>query len=167
MDELSEQRLTLKRNFGDFLDEDHGFGQYPDKIKEVITKENVEGNRLRLLVDLQDLHNFSAGLHHTLLTSPGECLAPFEEALGEIVRNAHPKVLQENQVVHIGVCGELGDHRCVHARPYAADGSLRLQYNSGSILLLLRHGHLVMLWMMNVMVADARCARVRQWFLQL
>lgn len=122
MDELSEQRLTLKRNFGDFLDEDHGFGQYPDKIKEVITKENVEANRLRLLVDLQDLQNFNAGLHHTLLTSPGECLAPFEEALGEIVRNAHPKVLQENQVVHIGVCGELGDHRCVRAWTYAANG---------------------------------------------
>ncbi|KAK9821947.1 hypothetical protein WJX81_000309 [Elliptochloris bilobata] len=110
MDELSERRLTLKRDFGDFLDEDHGYGQYPEKIKAVITKENVEASRLRLLVDLQDLQNFNQSLHHTLLTSPGECLGPFEEALGEIVRNAFPKTLKENQVVHVGVCGELGDH---------------------------------------------------------
>ena len=112
MDELSEARLTLKRDFGDFLDGDHGYGQYPEKIKAVVAKENVEANRLRLLVDLQDLQNFSQRLHRSLLTSPGECLGPFEEALGEIVRNAYPKALKEHQVVRIGVCGELGDHRC-------------------------------------------------------
>ena len=129
-DELSETRLALKRDFNDFLDGDHGFGQYPDKIKAVVSKENVEANRLRLLVDLQDLQNFSQRLHRTLLMSPGDCLGPFEEALGEIVRNAYPKTLKDYQVVHIGVCGELGDHRCALVVPCTALCTLGLCRNS-------------------------------------
>lgn len=94
MDEQAEQRLELKRQFSDFLDQDHGLGEYPDKIKALLTKENVTRNRLRLEVDVHDLRHFDAGLFSTLLTDPAECIQPFEEALDELVRSAYPKVLQ-------------------------------------------------------------------------
>lgn len=94
MDEQSEHRLEIKRQFSDFLDQDHGLGEYPDKIKALLTKENVLRNRLRLDVDVHDLRQFDASLFQTLLTQPTECILPFEEALDELIRNAYPKVLQ-------------------------------------------------------------------------
>lgn len=94
MDEQSEHRLELKRQFSDFLDQDHGLGDYPDKIKALLTKENVQRNRLRLEVDVHDLRQFNADLSNNLLREPTECVQPFEEALDELVRNAYPKILQ-------------------------------------------------------------------------
>lgn len=94
MDEQSERRLELKRQFSDFLDQDHGLGEYPDKIKALLTRENVQRNRLRLEVDVHDLRQFDPSLFSSLLTEPTECIQPFEEALDELVRNAYPKVLQ-------------------------------------------------------------------------
>ena len=111
MDEQAEQRLTYKRNFGDFLDNDHGYGEYADKVAGLLSKENIEGNRLRLEVDLQDLQNYNANMHRQLLSSPGDCIAPFEEALEELVRNNNQKQLKEHQHVHIGFTGEFGPHR--------------------------------------------------------
>ena len=111
MDEQAEQRLTLKRNFGDFLDNDHGFGEYADKVRGLLTKENIEKGKLRLEVDLQDLQNFNAGLHRSLLSSPGDCIGPFEEALEELVRNNNQKQLKEHQRVHIAFSGEFGPNR--------------------------------------------------------
>ena len=113
MDEQAEQRLTLKRNFGDFLDNDHGFGEYADKVRGLLTKENIEKGKLRLEVDLQDLQNFNAGLHRSLLSNPGDCIGPFEEALEELVRNNNQKQLKEHQRVHIAFSGEFGPNRWV------------------------------------------------------
>ena len=115
MDEQAEQRLTLKRNFGDFLDNDHGYGEYADKVSSLLSKDNIEHNRLRLEVDLQDLQNYNANMHRQLLDSPGDCIAPFEEALEELVRNNNQKQLKEHQHVHIGLTGEFGPHRCCSA----------------------------------------------------
>ena len=111
MDEQAEQRLQRKRDFADFLDQDHGFGEYDRKIKEVMDKDNLAQGRLRLTVDLQDLQNFKADLHSALLRSPAECFQPFEEALDDLIRNTYPKHLGGNQQVRIGVCGEFGAHR--------------------------------------------------------
>ena len=113
MDEQAEQRLTLKRNFGDFLDNDHGFGEYADKVRGLLTKENIEKGKLRLEVDLQDLQNFNAGLHRSLMSNPGDCIGPFEEALEELVRNNNQKQLKEHQRVHIAFSGEFGPNRWV------------------------------------------------------
>ncbi|CAL5229434.1 g12756 [Coccomyxa viridis] len=111
MDEQAEQRLTLKRNFGDFLDNDHGFGEYADKVRGLLTKDNIDKGRLRLEVDLQDLQNFNAGLHRQLLSNPGDCIGPFEEALEELVRNNNQKQLKEHQRVHVAFSGEFGPNR--------------------------------------------------------
>ena len=97
MDEQSEHRLELKRQFSDFLDQDHGLGEYPDKIKALLTKENVQRNKLRLEVDVHDLRQFDPSLFSSLLTEPTECITPFEEALDELVRNGYPKTLQVMQ----------------------------------------------------------------------
>lgn len=94
MDEQAERRTELKRGFSDFLDQDHGLGEYPDKIKALLTKEAVAKNRLRLEVDIHDLQKFNNGLYRSLLTDPGECIQPFEDALDELVKNAYPKLLQ-------------------------------------------------------------------------
>lgn len=115
MDEQAEQRLTLKRNFGDFLDNDHGFGEYADKVRGLLTKENIDNNRLRLEVDLQDLQNYNANMHRQLMNNPGDCIAPIEEALEELVRNNNQKQLKEHQRVHIGFTGEFGPARCEDA----------------------------------------------------
>ena len=111
MDEQAEQRLTLKRNFGDFLDNDHGYGEYADKVRALLSKENVDNNRLRLEVDMQDLQSYNASMHSQLLNNPGDCIGPFEEALEELVRNNNQKQLKEHQHVHIGFTGEFGPHR--------------------------------------------------------
>lgn len=94
MDEQSERRLELKRQFGDFLDQDHGLGTYPDKIKALLTRENISKNRLRLEVDVHDLRQYSDRLYGDLLADPAECIPQFEDALGDLVRNANPKALQ-------------------------------------------------------------------------
>lgn len=111
MDEQAEQRLTLKRDFGDFLDNDHGYGEYAEKVRGLLTKDNIDNNRLRLEVDLQDLQDFKASLHRDVLNSPGDCIAPFEEALDELVRNNNQKQLKDHQHVHIGFTGEFGPNR--------------------------------------------------------
>lgn len=45
-----------------------------------------EGKPLRLLVDLDDLLTHNPEVHRRLLDAPSECLAPFQEALEEVVR---------------------------------------------------------------------------------
>ena len=85
MDDQSEQRLQLKRDFGEFLDLDHGRGPYLARIDEML-KKYTEGGPLRLLVDMNDLHTHDRQLHQRVLQSPAECLPPFQEALDELIR---------------------------------------------------------------------------------
>ena len=46
-----------------------------------------------------------------LIRTPTEYLAPFEEALEDVVRNQDPKYLLEGQQVNVGVVGSMGFHR--------------------------------------------------------
>jgi DNA replication licensing factor MCM3 len=134
MNDASEARQVLKKECTEFLDQDHGHGEYAEKIKQLITKENVARNRLRLDVDLQDIHNFSEELYRRLRSDPAEVLGPFEEALDELVRNGYPKQLTESQRVHVGLVGEFGAH-AVSPRLLRADYISRLVkvrcYDSG------------------------------------
>ena len=56
MDEQSELHLELKRDFGDFLEQDFGIetgqGKYAQQIQELLT-EYPNTKNLRLKVDLQ------------------------------------------------------------------------------------------------------------------
>ncbi len=110
MDETGQVREALRRQCEDFLDQDHGHGQYNEKIKALITKENISRNRLRLDVNLQDLHDFSDDLYRRLLLDPEEVLGPMEEALEELVKRDFPKTLQPHQTVQVGIVGEFGAH---------------------------------------------------------
>jgi DNA replicative helicase MCM subunit Mcm2 (Cdc46/Mcm family) len=91
--EEAEKRVELKQQFSAFLDQDSGLGEYADKIKALLTKDNVQKNKLRLEVDVHDLRHFDAGLFTSLLTDPTECIQPFEDALEGLVNmlNDDPK----------------------------------------------------------------------------
>ena len=100
MDDQSEQRLQLKRDFGEFLDRDHGRGPYLAKIDDLL-KRYSEGGPLRLLVDMNDLHGYDPQLHQRVLQSPSECLPPFQEALDELIRSTPPPHLSPTSSPHI------------------------------------------------------------------
>eukprot|EP00854_Cymbomonas_tetramitiformis_P020904 gene20904-25071_t len=106
MADITEARLAHKSTFTDFLDQDHGQGDYVRSIKEMVGEE-----KHRLLVDLSDLRNFNPQIAQRLIERPGEYLPPFEEALEEVVRNHSPKFLSTDQEVHIGLKGSFGFHR--------------------------------------------------------
>lgn len=110
MDDAAQIREATKSKCREFFDQDHGHGQYAEKIKALITKENVSRNRLRLDVDLQDLHDFSDELYRRLLSDPAEVLGPLEDVLDEVVREKFPKILQQDQKARVGLVGEFGAH---------------------------------------------------------
>ena len=64
MDEQSELRLELKRDFTDFLDQDFGretgVGRYVQKVDDLI-KQYPQTKRVRLEVDLQGEQPAAAG----------------------------------------------------------------------------------------------------------
>ena len=101
--EESERRLELKREFGQFLDDGQRSGEYSDKLKALLTRENVLKNRLRLEVDVHDLRRFDDKLFTTLLSEPTECIQPFEDALEELVKllnSDDPKGVQVRITTH-------------------------------------------------------------------
>ena len=93
-DAETEKRLRLKRSFGDFLEQDHGHGEYPDAIRAL-----MDAGKLRLAVAVHDLREFNADLHKELFDDPTDCIPAFEDALDEYIRNNYPKRLQDNQQV--------------------------------------------------------------------
>ncbi|EFN53439.1 hypothetical protein CHLNCDRAFT_25737 [Chlorella variabilis] len=111
MDEQSELRLELKRDFTEFLDQDFGRetgqGRYVQKVDDLL-KQYPQTKRVRLPVDLQDLSDYNAELHRRVLDAPATCMPPFEEALEDFIRNRSPKLLEEAQRVHVSFCGEFG-----------------------------------------------------------
>eukprot|EP00891_Asterochloris_glomerata_P003690 jgi/Astpho2/3690/fgenesh1_pm.00060_%23_4_t len=114
MEAATEERVELRRQLRNFLDQDHGHGEYQascEKIKAVLTKENVEANRLRLEVDVNDLQGFDAEVHRRLMAEPGEVVPALEEGLDELIRHGFPKTLAEGQEVRVGFVGEFGPHR--------------------------------------------------------
>ena len=88
MDYRAEERLQLKRDFSDFLDADNGAGKYASAISD-LAQAAENGGALRLLVDMNDLHQHDAALHSKLLSQPAVCLPPFQEALEELLRCKH------------------------------------------------------------------------------
>lgn len=59
-----------------------------------------EGKPMRLLVDLDDLLSSNPEAHRRLLDAPTECLPPFQEALEEVVRQAHPHPFEFGSLQH-------------------------------------------------------------------
>ena len=99
MDDTNEKRLQLKRDFGDFLDQDHGHGKYPARIKAALSHANINNGKLRVDIDVNDLREHSLPLLQSLLQDPSECINPFEEALDDYVQDKFPKTLLNSQQV--------------------------------------------------------------------
>lgn len=111
MDSATEDRQELVRNCQNFLIPDLEDGPYKQLLEhEVLTKENIESNRLRLDIKLQDIQDFQQHLHQRLMTDPEAVIRAFETAAEDTVRNFFPKTLQEDQQIKIGITGELGPH---------------------------------------------------------
>lgn len=85
---VSESYLELKRRFGDFLNEHRldGEERYVDRLEPLFDDNKDQSRNLRLLVDVHDLQRFDEGVHKTLLTTPCECMRPFEDALRETAK---------------------------------------------------------------------------------
>lgn len=66
MDQNSELRLELKRDFGDFLDQDFGEetgkGKYVKRLGDLM-KHYAQTQRARLEVDLEGLWGLRDGVH--------------------------------------------------------------------------------------------------------
>ena len=96
MNELSERGAELKRRFSEYLE--HRYAEFgedeKDDIKLMLTKENIQKNKLRLQVDLHDLHQYDAKMVTDLLNEPSECIQPFEEALDDYIKRVYEKTLQ-------------------------------------------------------------------------
>ena len=117
MDEETEKRLRTKRDFTDFLEHDHGHGQYADKVKHLVDKDIDDKSCLRLEVDVHDLLSVKQELHQGLFNDPSESIPAFEEALSDYIKTSFPKVLEDNQQVIFDsfheVCHSIG--RCSFA----------------------------------------------------
>jgi DNA replicative helicase MCM subunit Mcm2 (Cdc46/Mcm family) len=91
----NELRLELRRDFGDFLEQDFGRetgeGKYVRRVDGLI-KAFPATRSVRLDVDLQDLADYSEELHRRALAAPGECLPAFQDALDAAIREKDPKV---------------------------------------------------------------------------
>jgi DNA replicative helicase MCM subunit Mcm2 (Cdc46/Mcm family) len=91
----NELRLELRRDFGDFLEQDFGRetgeGKYVRRVDGLI-KAFPTTHSVRLDVDLQDLADYSEELHRRALAAPGECLPAFQDALDAAIREKDPKV---------------------------------------------------------------------------
>ena len=80
MDDASETRLALKRDFAAFLDADGGAGEYAARVAALLgAPGGVPPRGARLAVDVQDVASFSPDLAARLKEEPGECIPPFEE----------------------------------------------------------------------------------------
>lgn len=93
MDEQSELRLELKRDFTEFLDQDFGretgVGRYVKKVDDIL-KQYAQTKRVRLEVDLQG----APGLGPQLATGwgqPGPCRSPQTSCSAQIAARKPPR----------------------------------------------------------------------------
>lgn len=114
MDEATEIRLQLRREFTDFLDHDFGSGTYVKRIEAALESSTDPKagivNDVRLEVDVQDVQDYQAALHARLLSDPAVCIPPFEDAVLDVIKRSSElsKQLQPEQKIHVALAGEFG-----------------------------------------------------------
>ncbi|KAG6552874.1 hypothetical protein Mapa_005529 [Marchantia paleacea] len=106
MEPNPEATIANKRSFLDFLDQDNGQGPYIAKISKMMDR-----GEKRLLIDLNDLRNFSQDLTRRILQNPSEFIQPLTEAVDETTRNIDAKYIAEEEEMHVGFEGQFGFHR--------------------------------------------------------
>lgn len=111
MDSAAEDRQALVRQSESFLDP-VGDGPYIHKLAhEVLTQENVQSGKLRLRISLEDVQNFSHGLHRRLITDPRPVISALETVIETIVASSCPEKWQtvpHGKQIKVGIVGELG-----------------------------------------------------------
>lgn len=123
IDQVSDDRIQLKRRFADFLEREYANAEdphwsYAKALSELYTTdEEGKANKLvsrRLLISDHHLREFDESLLQRLLQHPSECLPAFEDALKEFIRGgADPtllKLLEETDEIHVGLKGDFGRH---------------------------------------------------------
>lgn len=113
MDSAAEDRLELSQICKRFLIPDHDDGPYKLALEEVLLEEHLRSDRLRLIIDAQDVNEFDQGLHTRLLADPAAVITAFETAVLAVIQHVLPetwKKMPENALVNIGIEGELGPH---------------------------------------------------------
>lgn len=116
--EFSHDRLELRRDFSDFLQQDFEFkeGTYAARIDNLGESTSKKGYLLkrRLVVDVGDLRQYSDGsLLQKLITKPSEAIPAFEEAIKEYARMETPNddlkaEMQKNDELFVGFNGYFG-----------------------------------------------------------
>ncbi|TDH71737.1 hypothetical protein CCR75_002187 [Bremia lactucae] len=121
-DALDEAFRRHKQYFQEFLENDGGYGNYSDKLRNMMHQKST-----RLIVDLNDLREYDSsftdpavGSHvnlvSRLLRHPAEFVPPFEEAIQERVFNLDSLYgSKETESIkdlrfHVGFEGDFGHH---------------------------------------------------------
>eukprot|EP00743_Colponemidia_sp_Colp-15_P001523 GILK01001663.1.p1 GENE.GILK01001663.1~~GILK01001663.1.p1 ORF type:complete len:926 (+),score=232.32 GILK01001663.1:60-2780(+) len=91
--EASDLHAENRRFFIDFLTQDHGHGEYAEKLREMMKK-----NERRLVVNLDDLRSFNAEKAADLLHKPLESITAFEEAIKSVVNDENPSYLKNKDI---------------------------------------------------------------------
>ncbi|XP_010529154.1 PREDICTED: DNA replication licensing factor MCM3 [Tarenaya hassleriana] len=101
MDIPEETRLRHKRDFLQFLE-----NIYMDEIKAMI-----QHKRLRLIVNVSDIHSYFRESAARILKNPTEYMQSFCDAVTEATRNIDPKYLKEGEQVLVGFEGPFVSRR--------------------------------------------------------
>ncbi|KAG3114091.1 DNA replication licensing factor [Phytophthora idaei] len=121
-DALDEAFRRHKQYFEQFLDNDGGYGNYPEKLRSMIHQKST-----RLVVDLNDLREYDSSftdpavggqdnIVNRLLRNPAEFVPPFEEAVKEKVFNIDSLYggkeadATKDMQFHVGFEGDFGHH---------------------------------------------------------
>ena len=111
MDSAAEDRQALVRQSQSFLDPDQ-HGPYIDKLAHVVlTQENIENDKMRLYISLQDVRDFDHGLLHRLVSEPKTVIRALETAVETILPVSCPEKWQtvpDGKHIKIGFVGEFG-----------------------------------------------------------
>ncbi|EEY60066.1 DNA replication licensing factor MCM3 [Phytophthora infestans T30-4] len=121
-DALDEAFRRHKQYFEQFLENEGGYGNYPEKLSSMILKKST-----RLVVNLNDLREYDSSftdpavggqdnIVNRLLRNPAEFVPPFEEAVKEKVFNINSQYgskeadASKDMQFHVGFEGDFGHH---------------------------------------------------------
>ncbi|XP_041360828.1 zygotic DNA replication licensing factor mcm3-like [Gigantopelta aegis] len=99
-----DQRLRdIQREYLDFLDDDQDQGIYQQKVRDMITN-----NEIRLIVNINDLRRKNLKRSQALLNDSFEELVALQRALKELVASADPVYCKQHEDFFVGFEGSFG-----------------------------------------------------------
>ncbi|XP_069105784.1 zygotic DNA replication licensing factor mcm3-like [Argopecten irradians] len=101
--EIDQRLIEIQREYLDFLDDGEDQGIYQQKVRDMITNNNV-----RLNVNINDLRKKNQKRAQGLLNDAFEELIAFQRALKEFVASADPIYSKQNDEFFVGFEGSFG-----------------------------------------------------------